>query len=113
MPISKEKWYQEAGIKKPSLQIEILRYIGLEGELSKRMAQIKTGSDYSDVSNAIDSLLKRTKMIRISSPAKAGRKDKRYYALTGKGLEAFIDESSSPSSSSESFWKAIVMLSKP
>ena len=108
MPISKEKWYQEAGIKKPSLQIEILRYIGLEGELSKRMAQIKTGSDYSDVSNAIDSLLKRTKMIRISSPAKAGRKDKRYYALTGKGLEAFIDESSTPSSSSEDFWKAIL-----
>ena len=47
-------------------------------------------------------------MIRISSPAKAGRKDKRYYALTGKGLEAFIDENSSPFSSSESFWKAVV-----
>jgi hypothetical protein len=108
MPISSEKeWYQEAGIKKPLLQIKILRYIGLEGQLSKRMAQIKTGSDYSDVSNAIDSLLKR-RMIRISSPAIAGRRDKRYYALTGKGLEAFIDESASPSSSSEEFWKAII-----
>jgi hypothetical protein len=74
------------------------------------MAQIKTGSDYSDVSNAIDSLLKR-RMIRISSPAIAGRRDKRYYALTSKGLEAFIDESASPSSSSEEFWKAIIWYS--
>jgi hypothetical protein len=110
MPISTEKkeWYQEAGIKKPLLQIKILRCIGLEGQLSKKMTQIKTGSDYSDVSNAIDSLLKRRKMIRISSPAIAGRRDKRYYALTGKGLEAFIEEIASQSSSTEEFWKAII-----
>ena len=38
MPISKEKWYQEAGIKKPSLQIEILRYIGLEGSFKENGA---------------------------------------------------------------------------
>jgi hypothetical protein len=110
MPISTEKkeWYQEAGIKKPLLQIKILRCIGLEGQLSKKMIQIKTGSDYSDVSNAIDSLLRRRKMIRISSPAIAGRRDKRYYALTGKGLEAFIEEIASQSSSTEEFWKAII-----
>ena len=77
--------------------------------LSKRMAQVKTGSDYSDVSNAIDSLRANERnMIRISSPAILGRKDKRYYALTGKGLKAFIDENTLPSSSSEDFWKAVL-----
>jgi hypothetical protein len=106
--INRKKWYQQAGIKKPLLQIRILRCIALEGQLSKKMTKLKTGSDYSDVSNSIDSLLRRTKMIRISSPAIAGRRDKRYYALTGKGLEAFIEEISSQSSSTEEFWKAII-----
>ena len=109
MPISTEKkWYRQAGIKKPLLQIRILRCIALEGQLSKKMTETKTGSDYSDVSNAIDSLVARTKMIRISSPAIAGRRDKRYYALTAKGLEAFIEEIASQSSSTEEFWKAII-----
>ena len=94
MPIQDKKWYQEEGIKKPILQIKILRYMGLEGQLSKRMAEEKTGSDYSDVSNAIDILMKR-KMIRISSLTMQGRRDKRYYALTGKGLDAFINGISS------------------
>ena len=78
----------------------------MKKDISKRMAEDKTESDYSDVSNAIESLMKR-KMIRVSSLAMAGRRDKRSYALTSKGLDAFIDESSSPSSS-EGFWKAII-----
>jgi len=109
MPISEEKkWYQEAGIKKPHLQIKILRCIGLEGQLSKRMAEKITMSDYSDVSNAIDSLKKR-RIIKINSFAMKGRRDKRYFALTEKGLKAFIDESYfSHKPSSEEFWKAII-----
>lgn len=112
MPISQEKeWYQEAGIKKPQLQIKILRHIGLEGQLSKSMAQDITKSDYSDVSNAIDSLMNR-QMIRVSSLSMPGRRDKRYYGLTGKGLNAFINDiyssTSSKSHSSEEFWKSII-----
>ena len=100
MPISKKNWYPR---KRPTLQIKILRAIGLEGQLSKRMAEVCTRSDYSDVSDAIDKLLRR-KRIKISSPGIAGRRDKRYYGLTGKGLEAFVDETTSP----EEFWKAII-----
>lgn len=63
MPISEEKkWYQDVGIKKPSLQIKILKYMALEGQLSKRMAEERTLSDYSDVSNAIKSLEDRKMM---------------------------------------------------
>jgi hypothetical protein len=100
MPISKKNWYPR---KRPTLQIRILRAIGLEGQLSKRMAEVRTRSDYSDVSDAIDKLLRR-KRIKISSAGIAGRRDKRYYGLTGKGLEAFVDETTSP----EEFWKAII-----
>ena len=100
MPISKKNWYPR---KRPTLQIKILRAIRLEGQLSKRMAEVCTRSDYSDVSDAIDKLLRR-KRIKISSPGIAGRRDKRYYGLTGKGLEAFVDETTSP----EEFWKAII-----
>jgi hypothetical protein len=53
----------------------------LEGQLSKKMAEKLIGSDYSDVSNAIKSLLQR-KMVRISSLEIKGKKDRKYYALT-------------------------------
>src|SRR6476659_5872316 len=112
MPIfdsRREIWYQKAGIKKPSLQIKILKHIALEGQLSKNMAKEITGSDYSDVSNAIDSLLQR-KMIRRASLGMEGRRDRKYYSLTEQGLEAFINEDylSSKRYSTEDFWKAII-----
>jgi DNA-binding MarR family transcriptional regulator len=110
MPIFKVKrWYRQAGIKKPSLQIKILKHIALEGQLSKNMAKEKTGSDYSDVSNAIDSLCQR-KMITRSALGMEGRRDRKYYALTGNGLEAFINQNynTSQKSSTEEFWKAII-----
>jgi len=113
MPIfeaRRRRWYQDTGIKKPSLQIKILKHIALEGQLSKKMAKEITGSDYSDVSNAIDSLLER-KMIKISSLVMKGRKDIKYHALTEKGLEAFLNENyfSSKKYSTEEFWKAIIL----
>ena len=40
-PYQKEKWYQEACIKKPSLQIKILRYIGLEGTFQREWRKLK------------------------------------------------------------------------
>src|SRR4051795_5609852 len=112
MPIFEAKrrgWYQDAGIKKPFLQIKILKHIALEGQLSKNMAKERTGSDYSDVSNAIDSLLER-KMIKISSLGMKERKDRKYYALTEKGLEAFLNDNylSSKKYTTEDFWKAII-----
>jgi DNA-binding PadR family transcriptional regulator len=105
----RKRWYQEAHIKEPPLQIKILKHIALEGQLSKNMAKEITGSDYSDVSNAIDSLLQR-KMIKISSLGMEGRKDRKYYALTEKGLEAFLNDNylSSKKYTTEDFWKAII-----
>ncbi len=107
MPISEKKWYQ--GIKKPTLQIDILRFIGLKGKLSKRMAEEITGSDYSDVSNAIDRLFNR-EMIKRSLPVLKGRRDRYYYVLTGSGLKAFIQDICSPlkSHSTEDFWRALI-----
>jgi hypothetical protein len=111
MPIfeARRRWYQEARIKEPILQIKILKHIALEGQLSKNMAKEITRSDYSDVSNAIKSLLQR-KMVRISSLGMEGRKDRKYYALTEKGLEAFLNDNyfSSKKYSTEDFWKAII-----
>jgi len=113
MPIfdarTRRRWYQAAGIKKPPLQIKILKHIALEGQLSKNMAKEITGSDYSDVSNAIDSLFQR-KMIKISSLRMERRKDRKYYALTEKGLEAFLNDNylSSKKYTTEEFWKAII-----
>jgi hypothetical protein len=37
-----------------------------------------------------------------------GRRDRLYYALTGKGLDAFINGISSYPASSEEFWSAII-----
>ena len=80
------------------------------------MAKEITGLDYSDVSNAIDKLLQR-KMIRRASLGMEGRRDRKYYALTEKGLEAFLNEdySSSKKYSTEDFWKAIILycIKKP
>jgi DNA-binding MarR family transcriptional regulator len=107
MPILEKKWYQ--GIKKPTLQIDILRFIGLRGKLSKKMAQEITGSDYSDVSNAIKRLFNR-RMIKKSLPVLKGRRDRIYYVLTSNGLKAFIQGICSPlkSHSTEDFWRALI-----
>ncbi len=112
MPIQKKKWYEEEGIKKPVLQIKIIYHIGLKGPLSKRMAEKETGSDYSDVSNAIDNLLKR-KMIAISltNPGRASAykiKGRKFYSLTAKGLVALINELPSSYESLQEFWSAII-----
>ncbi len=112
MPIlGEKKWYQEAGIKKPLLQIKNLRHIGLEGQLSKKMAEDMTKSDYSDVSNAIDSLRKKKRIYTHIVLINVWNKGQAILCSNKKRINAFISESyssTSKSHSSEKFWKAII-----
>ncbi len=102
MPISTpSKWYER---KAPTLQIDILNAIATEGQLSKTMAKQLTPSHYPDVSNAIDELVKRQFIeSKLTSPIHPKSNHKRFFQLTYKGLQAFIDGKPFPTD----FWKAI------
>jgi len=99
MPIFK-KWYSR---KKPTLQIEILRNIALEGESSKSKLRDDLDAHYPDISDAIESL-KKEKIIEQSHVDFKSKRPEKYYKLTNRGLEVIIDEFSDP----EIFWKAII-----
>src|SRR5205809_6188047 len=99
MPTSgQRKWYPR---KPPTLQIKILNTIATNGPLSKNMAKKITGSHYPDVSDAIDKLV-RSGLICIAD-VRLNDHDKRFFKLSRKGLECFIDSIPNP----QDFWAAL------
>jgi hypothetical protein len=103
MPILSFKWYPR---KKPVLQIRILDLVALQGEISKTKATREIGSYYADVSDGFKALLKAHLIEHFSSRFTSHRPEK-CYSLTERGLEVFINESSSP----KECWIAIIWFS--
>jgi DNA-binding MarR family transcriptional regulator len=101
-PIFRNKWYHG---KPPQLQIKILKYIVLAGELSKKKAAFVLNSNYSDVSDAIDALIERN-FIRWSRDDPSTRRAEKFYKITENGLRALLVVNLSE----QEFWKVIILL---
>src|SRR5215217_136109 len=101
-PIFRNQWYYG---KPPELQIKILKYIVLAGELSKKKASFVLNSNYSDVSDAMDALIKRN-FIRWSRDDPSTRRAEKFYKITENGLRALL----AVNLSEEEFWKVIILL---
>jgi hypothetical protein len=101
MPIS-NKWYPR---KRPTLQIDILKSIALNGMLSKRSAKDEFPCKYPTISDAFKGLSER-KLIKKTetSDLRSRIRGEIFYKLSPTGLDAFIKEIPSP----EEFWTAMI-----
>ena len=109
MPTFKKGWYPR---KHPTLQISILNLIALFGPLSKTKITIllkeeRQKANYPDVSDAIK-VLDNRKLITFSHADFKSRRPERYYKLTARGFEAYIEEIDTPGE----FWKAMIQFCK-
>jgi DNA-binding PadR family transcriptional regulator len=101
-------WYSR---KPPTLQISILNRLALYGPLSKSKVKTRLNEEgqkanYPDVSDAIKVLDKRRLVTFAYADFKRPGKPERYYKLTARGLEAYIEEVNTP----EEFWKAMIQF---
>jgi len=101
-PIFRNQWYYG---KPPELQIKILKYIVSAGELSKKKAANVLKSNYSDISDAMDALIKRD-FIRWSRNDTSTPNPERFYKITEVGLRALL----AVNLSEKEFWKVIILL---
>jgi DNA-binding PadR family transcriptional regulator len=93
--------------KTPTLQIEILSYLALNGKVSKSKIKplLKEKHDYPNISNAFDAL--RDNGLIMISHKKPGRGcPEVYYKITEKGLRFFIAHDPVPLK----FWRAMMVF---
>jgi hypothetical protein len=104
-PIFKN-WYRG---KKPRLQLHILESIVTYGGLSKRKATDILGSNYPDVSDAMDSLASSNKkFIKFTHVSFKSPRQEKFYKITERGLRALLAEDKT---NVDLFWKEIILLS--
>jgi DNA-binding PadR family transcriptional regulator len=91
----------------PVLQLKILKCIVLYGHMSKAEATEHCTSNYGDVSDAMDTLV-RNDLIKFSGkkPKEGSRKHHKLYKLTEKGLRYLLETKINP----DVFWKAVTLL---
>ena len=103
-PIS-GKWYSSK--KLPTLQIKILKLITLQGEVSKTRASKVLGSNYSDVSDAMDALAANDRQFIKRSRETGRRRPEKFYKITENGLRALFAFDMPP----DDFWRLMILLS--
>jgi hypothetical protein len=103
-PIFGMRWYNSK--KPPSLQIEILKLIMLQGELSKTKAKKILDSNYSDVSDAMDALASNERQFIKLSRKTGRRRREKFYKITENGLRALF----APDMSPDDFWRLMILL---
>jgi hypothetical protein len=104
-PIFKN-WYRG---KKPRLQLHILESIVTYGGLSKRKATDILGSNYPDVSDAMDSLASSNKkFIKFTHVSYKSPRQEKFYKITERGLRALLAEDKT---NVDLFWKETILLS--
>jgi len=91
--------------KRPTLRIEILSCLALNGKVSKSKAEylLKDKHDYPNISNAFD-VLRDKGLIKVSHKEPGRGRPEVYYKITEKGLALLINDDPIP----EKFWRAMM-----